>query len=435
MAILLFMVSLPSVAQLAEVKELTLREAIMLALRYHPNVRNIEINRVVEKYSLDVAKNEFELRYALEGSVTSSPGSGTTSTATPSVKLKTGIGTTLDVSATPQQSTTGGYQQGAKFSVTQPLIRGFGRDITQANLMNAYDGERINKLRFKKQIMDTVTEVIQSYVALVAAENSLKSRELSLKSTIKKLDQEKLRAKAGRLALAELVTVEAEVTTQQVDIIAERTRVDDVRSALLRSIGLDPNTPLSISSEVRLPNEEVPALKKATDIILKNDINYQIDLINRAKNQRSLLTAKDNLRPHLDATLTERMGSGSATSSRAVGLQFSIPIDDKSLKQSLLVAEAALKKEAIDLKYKKWALESDIAKKLATLENQKKQLEMTILQRDLQKRRLAIAEKKLELGRTSTFETTTVRTAVINAEIAAIAAKNNYFTQLATLQQ
>src|ERR1700678_1930172 len=48
---------------------LTLSDAIYLALRYNPNVRNAEIQRVIDKFNLRLAKYSYELQYALTGNI------------------------------------------------------------------------------------------------------------------------------------------------------------------------------------------------------------------------------------------------------------------------------------------------------------------------------------------------------------------------------
>ena len=303
--------------------------------------------------------------------------------------------------------------------------------------MNAYDVERINKLNYKQNIMQTVTAVIQAYVNVVGAENSLVTQELTLKESFSRFKQDRLRVDAGRMAPADLVQVEANFARQQVSILSAKTLLEQNRLALLTAIGLDPNTPIKISKEVHLPNEAVPGLKKATELILKNDVTYQAQLINRAVNQRALVVAKDNLRPTLNLTAGASTGRGPAATAQTAGLTFSIPIDSgKTLKQALLQAQAALKKEAIALQYKKWSLESAVLNQLRTLENQKQQVQTSILSRDLAKRSLDIAEKRLEFGgKSTTFETTTLRNQLITAEIGAINAQNSYLTSLANLQQ
>src|SRR3990167_2930256 len=46
---------------------LSLREAILLALRYNPTIQNAELDRIIQRYNLRLAENEFELQFALAG--------------------------------------------------------------------------------------------------------------------------------------------------------------------------------------------------------------------------------------------------------------------------------------------------------------------------------------------------------------------------------
>jgi len=51
------------------IKTLTLKDAIFLALRYNPNIQNLELGRITQKFNIREAENVFELQYALEGSL------------------------------------------------------------------------------------------------------------------------------------------------------------------------------------------------------------------------------------------------------------------------------------------------------------------------------------------------------------------------------
>jgi len=83
------------------VKHLSLREAIMLALRYNPNIQNAELDRIIQRYQLRLAHNEFELQYALGASAVLErnrySGIGTTTNnsylASPELNWKSKLGT------------------------------------------------------------------------------------------------------------------------------------------------------------------------------------------------------------------------------------------------------------------------------------------------------------------------------------------------------
>lgn len=83
------------------IHRMSLREAILLALRYNPNIQNAELDRIVQRYDLRLAHNEFELQYALgasgvlQKSTFNGIGTDTTRTlmASPEFDLRTKLGT------------------------------------------------------------------------------------------------------------------------------------------------------------------------------------------------------------------------------------------------------------------------------------------------------------------------------------------------------
>ena len=116
---------------------LTLREAILLALRYNPNIQNAELDRIAQRYQLRLAHNEFELQYALAGTAVVEKsrysGIGNASTrsyfAAPEFDIKSKLGTEASLKMDNTVAAIGTYNPLMTLSLTQPLLRGFGRDI------------------------------------------------------------------------------------------------------------------------------------------------------------------------------------------------------------------------------------------------------------------------------------------------------------------
>ena len=52
-------------ASQSKVVKMSLNDAILLALRYNPNIQNSELDNIINRYQLRIAYNEFELQYAL----------------------------------------------------------------------------------------------------------------------------------------------------------------------------------------------------------------------------------------------------------------------------------------------------------------------------------------------------------------------------------
>ena len=133
---------------------LTLREAILLALRYNPNIQNAELERIIQRYQLRIAHNQFELQYALAGTAAiennhySRVGSAVTRSyiATPEFELKTKLGTQASLKMDNTVAAIGNYNPLLTFSLTQPLLRGFGIEVNEAALNDAIEAENLNKL-------------------------------------------------------------------------------------------------------------------------------------------------------------------------------------------------------------------------------------------------------------------------------------------------
>ena len=131
-------------------KILTLNDAILLAIRFNPQVQNAQIQRISDKFALKVAENNFELQYALTGDAENDYSkvtnlSSTTNTAqlTPGVSKNGVYGTQYNLQMN-NTVTDGVYNPGINLAITQPLMRGFGKDVATASLYTAKENEKIN---------------------------------------------------------------------------------------------------------------------------------------------------------------------------------------------------------------------------------------------------------------------------------------------------
>lgn len=436
---------------------LTLRDAVWLALRYNPVVQSAEIQRVVDKYALDVANWQFEWHFALQGnanytdtSVAGQHSYNQSYSLNPSATLFTPIGTQITATSTNTTSNKGKYYNPAlSLNVIQPLIRGYDPNVNLAGLRNAYDAEVSRKLALKAAVMDTVTAVIAQYLAVIQAQNSLKSQEQALQQALDKLNQERLKVKLGKMAAADLVQPEAGIANQRFQVSQAQNSLEQARLLLLNTIGVDPTTPFTISNDIRLPDEQIPALPRAQDLIMQNDISYQNALLQQRAKERNVIVTRDALRVQLNLTLNGVTGAGTGgrpdgnieslfngrNQSSSASLQLVVPIDDRTLEMNYLTAKVTVKQGEIALRQQRWILESTIMNALRNLAALKVQVDLAIQARDLAVRSLQIAEKKLQLGKGTTFETTQLRTNLVSAEIQAINAEIAYITAISNLQR
>ena len=451
------------VTPVAVAKELSLNDAILLALRYNPSIQNAEIDRVVQKFNLRLQENNFEVQYALSGNATythsAQDGAHTASdnySLNPGVSLNNSIGGQYSVNTTQGVNHSRGsnyyYSSGVTLNYTQPLLQGFGRTVTLANLNNSRDQEIINRLNLKNTAMSTITQTISAYTALVQAENTLKTQEISLKNSIKTRDQYAAFIKAGRKAPADLVQFQVAVANQQLALQQQQISIQQAKLALLNVLGIDPSTDISVQETPKIPDIKIPTLEQCIQTALKNNIAYQSALISVRMNERNYIVAKDAQRPSLNLTATSTWGNGGSSGSgnssssfagafngknvtNTVGLQLTVPIHDLTKQSQEVSAKSSLEQSRVNLAAAERQVINDATNAYNNLVSQKQQITQAEEAVRLASLNLQIANTKLQYGRISPFEASSLQTDLTSAQIALINTKQNYVNTVASFDQ
>lgn len=335
-------------------RKLSLDDAILLAVRENPNVVSSRLSDTMQKFSLHVQEWQFSPHYAFQ--VTGKLGAGGV-IAQPGVSLLTPIGTQLSLSAINTEVSA---------QIMQPLMRGFGTAVVEAALENAKDSDVISKLNVEGTLRTTVTSVINAYLDIMMSEQSIKIDREALQRAQKSVEQTKLYIKAGHKAGNELVTVKANVASAESQLENGLNNLMQAKYALLTAIGIDPNTNIKfdkLNVPALIKKYHLPSIAQAKKLVLKNDIQYQVDNITlHGSTSRNVLLAKDNARWQLDLTLNAGSNGsgvfGYNTPLQNVNLTLNVPIDNQSNKQAILNAEISLKQAELGLMQEKWSKET-----------------------------------------------------------------------------
>ncbi len=438
---------------------LTLKDAILLAVRQNPDVETAELDRVIQKYALVVAKNEFQPQYSLSGQLNDNPGETESLTfdVNPAVSLKNHYGTEVSLSSFNSDY---GKQYNPAFAVKimQPLIRGFGKEMVMADLNNAFDTEAINKLNLKNQIITTVTNVIADYMAVTQSQETLTVDQATLKSYQQTVTKDKELIAAGNMARTDIVQTQAKVASQKATIQNDINELEQQKLQLFDTIGLQPDTTISIPAKINFQtiaeaiNPKIATtttLSHYKNLALQNDITYQIDGITLHTLQRQLSTAKNNNLPELNLTASKAFNGNATTdldygnsgletnmlSNTYIGLELNVPIDNKELKQEVINARIAIDKAEVQYKEQQRQIEINTTNDFHAALNNKTQLQLTQQALLLQHQNVTIAKRKYSVGRISTFEILNDQEQLLTAEQELINSQINYINSLATFDQ
>ncbi len=445
-----------------EKMHLSLREAILLALRYNQAVQGAELQRIIDKFTVAVAEYEFEFHYAITGSAGSGQAMSDAQpwtrnrnfSLTPVITRKNRFGTQFGVTFTnPLSFSTGqsGYlfNPSATLAISHPLLRGSGTLINEAPLMQAYNSEAINKLNYKNTVIGTVTAIILDYRAVVQNENALLVDKAALKSAQQTVEQNKIRIEHGFMAPSENIEAEYAVATQALQVTTDTNSIIQSKLTLLQDMGLSSLTEIEVDKSMDTDHVTYPEGEEAKTILFQNNITYLSALINMQNTKLGVLQAEDSQRWQLDFTAQFGQGPGSGGGdnagfksiangrnvTRSIGLNLAIPIDDMSAQQGIVSAKVGYDQQKLQLKQLRLLLESQLVGTLQNLSIAKQQIVLAKRAQELANMSYENSLRKLTYGKVSLFEVTTLQTNLVSAQIAYIGSEINFLNLVTTYQQ
>lgn len=229
--------------------------------------------------------------------------------------------------------------------VTQPLLKGAGFLVTQANIVIAEYNSYSTVASYKQEIMEQVSTALQSYYDLIFAVGTVEVVQVSLEQAKELLRINKAKLDAGVLPELDVLQAQAEVASRVQEMITARQRVEDASDKLktqLAEICDLGNASLRPLNQPEVPDYKATE-KAAVDAALKyrpefEEIHwaYETQNVNVAVAKNSTLPSL-NLTAGIggagigqgNGTTVDRAFDGQANNSN-VGLQFNYPLQNRN---------------------------------------------------------------------------------------------------------
>jgi len=193
-----------------------------------------------------------------------------------------------------------------RFTLTQPLLQGFGVLPTTRFIRIAKNNREISDVAFRLQVITTANQIQNIYWDLVNAYENVKVQQESLALAQKTLSDNKKQVEIGTLAPIEIVRAQSVVSTDQQTLIVAQTNLQLqqllMKNALSRTL-VDPV--LAEAAVVPTSTMEVPATEPVVPVqdLINDALSHRaelaesrIDLTNRDISNKS---AKNALLPSL----------------------------------------------------------------------------------------------------------------------------------------
>lgn len=425
--------------------ELTLDEAVALALRYNRGIRSAYLQRVVQRFDLRVAERAFVPRGEISVEVGQRRSDGDTRGETvirPSASWRTPLGGTVSFNwarADPLKGEGSEYET-AGVSLSQPLLRGAGLAVNMAPIRIARLQEEINRLQLEATVAGTVSAVITSYRGLIQAQEQERLAEESLERTRALLETNRALIQAGRMAESDIVQTESGVANQEVAVLQSRQQVVSAQLALLQLLALASRTHVVAVDPMQAAHVDVD-LERAMETAFASRIDLLAQRKSLEQMRQSMIVARNQRLWDMSLVASATRDDGPRFWGRydetdtTVGLRLNIPIGDLSRRQNWLAAETGVQTAELAFEEMKQSVESQVLDAVQSVEASWRQVEAARRARALSARALDIGQEKLRFGRASNFEVLSLQSDLRAADAQALSANIAYLNALTALDQ
>jgi outer membrane protein len=349
------------------------------------------------------------------------------------------------------------YDTSLNFQFDQPLLRNFGHDVTEQNIIIARTNAAVSRETFQTQVETIIRQASDGYWNLVESIEQLAVAEESLTLAEELHGMNRIQVDVGTLAPLEMVQSEAGVASRKEEIISRRAQVGDGADILRRLINLKPgpawDTPINPVTQPEVAHQAIDvaeavatALKNRPDIRRQKLQNETLDL--QAK------VAQSRKKPRLDATANYGVSGVDGTFVGADGelvnndysdalaqipdrvsegwtlaVTYAIPLGNRQAKAASAGADLAVAQGDVELQDLELEVLLDVRSAARALEAAAERIESAKVSSRLARQNLDAERKRYENGLSTTFEVLRIQEDLSEAASREVSAVINYRRQ------
>ena len=398
--------------------ELTLNDVIILGLENNRTIKNQYLDRIVQRQDLIVAEDKFNPNFTPNLSINwSDITQGNSTVMTNGLRLSAGLvikiptGGELNMSwvgQRQQQNSQGSggsdrdvLRQNLELTFKQPLLRGAGQRVNRADIEIARITETINLLDLKSTLIDKTTEIIISYRRVLQAQEEVKIDLQALENAKKTVENTQFLIDAGRIAKAELITVQSQVADQEIALLSSRNNLRQRRLDLLELLDIDEDVNIIASQnlEIQPPTLDIDRIRQS---ILEHQPSYLKAKLNLENAKTQLVIDENKRRWNIDLETVVRHDPAPYANNNktqlSAGLTFSKALGDRSIERDFQRSRVDVLKLENDLKETIQKVNTEVTKNLQDIELNFKKVELSRRATNLAELQLSNEVEKIKLG-------------------------------------
>ena len=482
--------SVPAEASVTQTLTLTLPQVIQFVVQSNRDLKNAGLDRVVQRQELKEAESSFDPRFTptvtigINRALSSSsrptstvlvPSSVSSPTTTQSSFLGSGSGRSDPLGDSQRDSPSETLRErftnrttfnsstqlqaqlntriGTQFrlssdplsdfplslTISQPLLRGFGKAVNEAPVKVARLTDTKSSLALRQTLIDKITETIIAYRTLYERQELVRIQEVSLANKRYQLEVTTALVKAGRKARADLVDSAQSIADGERQLIDAKNQLALANSILLRLMDTPKTLIVQISSDsmegliqaaiARAQSLDPTAL---LNIAYRNRSNYLQAKLDIETETLSLVGAQDNKRWGLDLQSSTSLGTSSQTSA---GLVLSREFGNQRLETEVQRRQIGIQKNRNRFNQLTEIIKTELSDQLKTISATQQQIAAAQQASELAKQQLAIAQERFKRGKIDIFEVTQKEDTLTTARNNELTARLDFWLSIVQLDR
>ncbi len=444
-------------SKIENIKNLTISEAVSLAIKHNRDIILSTLSRVSDKLGLIEAKDNFNIHSNL--SISSEyrreylKHSNSNDEREYSAKIeankiyKTGGSITTSYSLIRVSGNfDSNYNSAATISFSQPLLKGFGRRIATASLISAKISDNVSIRNYENSISYIILQTINAFRNLVVAQKQFEIVKRSLRLSEKLIKINKELVSAGKLAEIDLVETKADLISNKIQLLSAKNMLENAQLELIKLLGLNPKIKIKVVPEklkiLKISKKRVVSTTftnrqdylNALDSLKLSEISYDVAKNNLLWDLRlnASLSSTGEDKTKVNEAFTEPF-TGKNWDFKA-GVVLNIPLSKVVLKTSLIRAKNELLSRKIWIKQLKDNIMSDIRNILFQINTAKLQIEQAKALYEVSKKKVDAEIEKYKVGKTNNFQLLSYKNQLVQSEIDLLSSKIKYMNLITLLE-
>ncbi len=336
--------------------------------------------------------------------------------------------------------------------VTQPILAGFGPDVTQATLRISRNNFNIAYWDLKSQLISRVTDAQVAYWEILKLQGELSAKNLAFQQALDLVEQNKKEMSLGKRTYTDVLQAEATSASREEDVIRAQSALEAQEDALKKLLSVRDfevwNQKIRVADTIDPEFKPVPVeLPWCLETAFKKRPDYQ-RAIEKLKNEKiNLMLAKNDLLPDLSFnfgyTLNSATNNGDTLKELFrgnypnwdVGLAFSMPWLYRTEIAGYNQKLNALRQRQLELEDLKLQIIQEVRGAKRDLDTNVKRVQAAQLAYVLQSQKVEAETKKLSLGISTSFEVLEFQEDLVNSSVARVRAIADYHESVIRLWQ